>query len=916
MSNKDLKNKTIICSVCSGSGLNKRGFACKNCLGLGVCITKYNRFFSWNLKLSKSIIELNHVRIKIYQITKFLSYIIGCCGFIFLALWLFQNYSTNILIEDFYFWNERESFLLIFWLSIIIDMFLIYQISRENKQKRKINFINYKEKFSNIMSPNNWGELKKFNCNFKIDVVSGFEKKTFKAVEEAYMLAYKLGNNKVEPLHLFFVCLQEKEVAAIFSRLNVNAHSLISMIKKQLTKLGQGNDKLILSNEIKETLISSYIEAFDMGQRQVTIKNLLTSSVQNSKVLNEIIYDLDVTVDKIFNVVSWFVANEETIKKYKEYRNIARFKPSSNMDRAYTSVATKVLKNFAYDLTLAARSGKLEFCINREEEITSIFQSIESGYGGIILVGQPGAGKKSIIHGIAQLMVKEDAPSVLQDKRLMEVDLARLIGGTTPEQAETRMLEIIHEVARAGNIILYFKGIDKIVGITSGAEGSLDLASILASAIEKKSIYCFASVSTKSYLDYIEESSLGLVMQKINVREPEGNQLIQIIESKVSYFEAKYKVYFSYSSLEQCIKFSKKYIYDKFFPKKAIDILEMVAVKTSKTKGEQSLVTKKDIASVISNITGIPLTQVTDSESQNLLNLEKKIHNRMIGQEEAVKMISASLRRARTQLREGNRPIANFLFLGPTGVGKTELAKSVSEVYFGKEDYMIRIDMSEYQHPDSVKKMIGDVHGTRGYLTEKVKKSPFSLILLDEIEKAHPDILNLFLQVMDDGRLTDGGGRTIDFSSSIIVATSNAGAIYIQEEVKKNTSIEQIKDGLINEHLNKVMRPEFINRFDGVIVFKPLTISNVIEIARLMLGKLEKLLDLKGIKMKISEEGLKKIAQEGFDPKFGARPLRRAIQDLIENKIANKILIGELNRRDTISIDDKMEIQIEKGKEL
>ena len=359
-----------------------------------------------------------------------------------------------------------------------------------------------------------------------------------------------------------------------------------------------------------------------------------------------------------------------------------------------------------------------------------------------------------------------------------------------------------------------------------------------------------------------------------------------------------------------------QYIHDKYLPEKAITILDQVAVKVSKKRGEQSIVTHEDIAQIVSESTGIPVTKISETESKVLLHLEDKIHERMIDQEEAVKMVSASLRRARAGIREGKRPIASFLFLGPTGVGKTELAKAVAEIYFGSERYMVRVDMSEYQHPDSIPKMIGDERGAVGYLTEAVRKSPFSLVLLDEFEKAHPQILNLFLQVMDDGRLTDGQGRTIDFTNSIIIATSNAGALFIQEQIRAGVKIEDIKEALINEHLNKVMRPELINRFDGIIVFKPLSIECVVDIARLMLNKTKNMLEAKGIGLDIAEEGIRKLAELGFDPKFGARPLRRVLQEKIDDEVANKILAGELKRRDTVIINAEATIDIEKAKSL
>jgi ATP-dependent Clp protease ATP-binding subunit ClpA len=288
----------------------------------------------------------------------------------------------------------------------------------------------------------------------------------------------------------------------------------------------------------------------------------------------------------------------------------------------------------------------------------------------------------------------------------------------------------------------------------------------------------------------------------------------------------------------------------------------------------------------------------------------------MSSQEEAVDMVAASLRRARAQMREGKRPIASFLFLGPTGVGKTELAKTVAQEYFGDAKAMIRIDMSEYQTPDTLNKMIGDANGAVGYLTEAVRKAPFSLLLLDEIEKAYSEILNLFLQVMDDGRLTDGLGRTFDFTNTIIIATSNVGAVYIQEEIKKGTPTEEIKEELINNHLNKYLRPELINRFDGVIVFKPLTERDVFEITKLMLNDVAKLLEEKGILFRAEDEGVSALSKSGFDPKFGARPLRRVLQDRVENQIANLILSGQLERRDTVVVDADLTVKVEKGRRL
>jgi ATP-dependent Clp protease ATP-binding subunit ClpA len=382
--------------------------------------------------------------------------------------------------------------------------------------------------------------------------------------------------------------------------------------------------------------------------------------------------------------------------------------------------------------------------------------------------------------------------------------------------------------------------------------------------------------------------------------------------------EARHHAYLTYDAWQAAIELSSQYLHDKALPQKAIDILEeaaTIADKESKKEGSR-LVTRAQVAEVIHERTNIPVERAMGQESQKLLQLEDTIHEQMIDQEEAVSAVAASLRRARAQLTEGKRPIANFLFLGPTGVGKTELAKTISRIYFGGEEYMVRIDMSEYQHPDSVKKLIGSGKANLGYLTEAVRRQPFALVLLDEFEKAHPQILNLFLQVMDDGRLTDGRGRTIDFTNTILIATSNAGALYIQDQIRAGADVETIKTDLIETQLREIMRPELLNRFDDVIVFKPLSMEDVQQITQLLLGSLAKKLERQGIALEVRKGAIKKLAHDGFDPEFGARPLRRLIQDTVENQIANLLLAEKVRRRDTVILTDAGTVEVKKGKRL
>jgi ATP-dependent Clp protease ATP-binding subunit ClpC len=916
MDPKTIKEQFIVCPVCSGSGKTKLGFACGNCNGMGIGIFSFGRFFFWGPRLGLAMIELKHLRDKAQTLINLLAFAASLAGLLSLGFWVYETSRLSHELGAFAFWQYQNVYILVFWVSLLFDMFIFYRMSEQERKKHRIQSVNYDSKKKRYNTPSDWEGLQRFRGKIKIDVAEGFDVKAEKIVEQAYLLASKMNHEKMLPIHLFFASLNDKEVAAILSRLNISPNKFISNLKKHLGQCATSKGWTEISAETKEVLVNSYLDAMKFGQKKVDAKNFIIPIIKKDKFISELLYELEIDQDKIFNVLLWFIVNDKQVESYRMYQHMARFKPGNNMDRAYTAVATQTLNHFAYDLTAAAKWGRLEYCVAREKDLENIFQSFESGASGVLLSGPVGVGKNTVIDGVAQLMVKEDVPKIFKDKRLVELDASRLISGVNPAQAEGRMLEVIDEIVRAGNIILYIANIEKIIGITSGTEESLDLSEILASALGRRNLFCLASATDENYIKYIEGRSLGNVFSRVKIEEPQGNQAIQIVESKVGALEGKYNVFFSYNAIEESIKLTQKYIHDKYLPDKAIKVLELSALKMLKPKGEQCIISREDVASIISKQTGIPAAKLSQSESDKLLNLEEKMHERMIGQEEAVNMIAASLRRARVELREGKRPIANFLFLGPTGVGKTELAKTVAEFYFGREDYMLRIDMSEYQHPDSISKMIGDNQGARGYLTEAVRKTPYCLVLLDELEKAHPDILNLFLQVMDDGRLTDGQGRTIDFTNCIIIATSNAGALFIQQEVLKGTDIRTLKDTLINEHLTKVMRPEFINRFDGVIVFEPLSLENVVEIARLMLGKTKKMLKAKGIEFKFEEGGLRTLSSQGFDPKFGARPLRRLLQDKVDDRIASLILSGKLKRRDTVCIDEKADVLVEKANEL
>ncbi len=870
------------------------------------------RFLFWGANLRRSIIHIGRIREKVDQIGSVFAWIIIFAGWLAFGIWLFKH-QASWLHDPFsllFFWKRFDPLVLLFLLSAWFDLFMVYRHGQARASQKKINYRSFADSGKRARRGN-----KKYN------VAAAYSRPALKALEDAYLLAGKLRQPEVRAIHLFRILLKDKEIQNLFIRLNVDAKKLVETIDRHLVgdSAAPAKGHLTLSAPLQEALVLAFADAYSLKQESVDVLNIVLFCYEKDPVLAEVLYDLEVDQDKIKNTVVWFRVNRRMLENYRNYRRLAILKPGNNMNRSYTAIATPTLDHFSHDLTVRAKAGALDICVARDQEITSIFETFTGGHNGVLLVGPVGVGKSAIVGGLAQLMVEENVPDFLKDKRLVELDVPRLVAGADASQAEERLLTALNEVSRSGNIILYLDNIENIIGISAGSQESLDLSEVLADAINHRSIFCLAAVTTGNYAHYVENKALGNALTTIAIKEPDTNKAIQILESKVGFLEAKYDIYFVYSALEKAVIMSSRYLHDKFLPLKAIELLEKAAIitgKNAKNDPTKCFCSQAEVAAAISESTGIPVSKVTASESQKLLNLEKEIHRRLIDQAEAVEAVSASLRRARAELKDSQRPIASFLFLGPTGVGKTELAKSVSEVYFGDENYLVRLDMSEYQAPDSVNKMIGDAAGTLGYLTEAVRKKPFSLVLLDEIEKAHPDILNLFLQLLDDGRLTDGQGRTISFSESIIIATSNIGAVYIQEQIKAKTALNLIKQELIDNQLNKYMRPELINRFDGIIVFKPLSEEDTLAITTLMLKKIKKNLADKGIGLKADKDGVAILARAGYDPKFGARPLRRLLQDKVEDIIANKILSGELKRRDAVVINRQAEVEIEKAEEL
>jgi ATP-dependent Clp protease ATP-binding subunit ClpC len=815
---------------------------------------------------------------------------------ILLYLILNQVQFDPMRLVDFFSKPQVDSF----WLFILValDMYLYYRL-----------------KYPSLREEAKQKKLKSSDVFVKHNLASSLNKETILILDKAWLYAqYK----KVFPVgvwQVLYELLNDKDIKLVLARLGLGAENLQQVINDNITKLVKTDgDNEILHVDLKDALLNAYLHMLSRRDQRIVEVDLLYGLVVSSSEIRNFFYDFNVDEDKIDNVIAWLTINKELYKNYQLFRSRARYKPKGNVNRAWTAIATPILDAFSEDLTMQARAGRLGICVARDKEISAILETAESGISSVILVGPPGVGKTNIIEGLANLMTAEEVPALFQDKRLVSISVPSLISGASGAgQMEERLLAILQEVAISGNIILFIENIHNLIGVSSQSNKGIDLAEVLASEIRQTQIIVLATTTQKHYVETIENTELGNTFKKITVGEPDKNQTIKIMEAHVGQVETKNDVYFTYEALEKIYELSNRYMPDSALPQKAIELLDEVGIMIAQTRRPNKLISAEDVAKLVSKKTNIPLTQVTTQESAKLLNIEAEIHQRIIGQDEAVKYVSSALRRARAELRDKKRPIVNLLFLGPTGVGKTELAKTVAQVYFGDEKNMIRLDMSEYQTQSSLPRLIGaSENGVPGLLTEMVRHKPFALLLLDEIEKAHKDILNIFLQVMDDGRLTDALGRTVDFTNLIVVATSNAGTSYIQDRINEGKTVDSFKDDLIKNEIRPIFSPEFINRFDGVIVFKPLNTEEIFKITGLMIKQVKQRLESKGIFFEITEEAQRELATIGFDPVFGARPLRRVIQERVDDALANFLLTGKVGRRDIIMYDVGGKITVKK----
>jgi len=728
----------------------------------------------------------------------------------------------------------------------------------------------------------------------QMDISKLFDTQAQTILDEAFSLAQKFGHAQVEPLHLFVTAMTNEHAGAVLGRLQIEFEKIKEPLGRRLGSRQRGT-KSMITQEAEDVLLRAFVNAYANGRHVVNTFEIFDEAFAHDPFIQELFFDQGITVAQFANMVEWIRIHEKSVEQYAFFRKAAMHKPTGAMNRSMTSIATPLLDAFSQDLTTAAVQGNLSLLVGRERELVELFRVMEGGKESVILVGPQGVGKSAIIEGVAILMVEERVPQMLQDKRLVRLSLAHLFGGAELAEAEERLRDVLSEAIRSGNIVLAMTDLEQLAFEAQG---------LFVEMVSQSGLFVIATATPQGYVESIERSALTRIFQKISVSEPEETEAIHVLESKILAIEYEHSVTFTYLSIEKIVQLCDRFMHESYLPQKAIEIAQEVALMVKKEKGKEGIVTEEDVARVVSEKTGVPTTRVAQKETELLLHLEDRIHDRVVGQDEAVKAVASALRRARTQLAANNRPMATFLFLGPTGVGKTELAKTVSQTYFGDEANMIRLDMSEYQQQDSIARLIGRPGSNEGgLLTESVRQQPFALLLLDEFEKAHPDLLNLFLQVFDDGRLTDAMGRTIDFTNTIIIATSNAGSAYIQTAMKEGVSSAQIKTHLLEEELRGVYRPELLNRFDGVIVFTPLLESEIVDITKRLVARVSQRLEAKGMYVRASDEVIADLAHRGYDPLFGARPLRRLVQEEVDNAIANALLEGKVKRRDTIVIE-------------
>jgi len=815
----------------------------------------------------------------------------------------------------------RKLFLFLFVLVFLIFIygFLTDAISKNAQSLTlglSINFLTLFLIFRLIESFFN-SKVKNPKLNIPItEVVSNLEKfnladflsfEVAKAVSDSIKFCKKRKIAEISSTLLFYFLISNNQnLNFIFSRALLSVKEIKQFIENYFKTISSESQplKMVYSEDFQYSIFESLKVAEKKNHLRIEAGDIITGLAKHDLIFKKILIDNNLKVQDIENLSWWLEDLEKKIKESKRFWEWKNLIKRGSLGKEWTAGYTLTLDRFSIDLSEVLRKRGFPEIIGHQKEISAV-ERILSGreINNVLIVGEAGSGRKSMVHALAKKSVLGESSAEVNYKRIVQLDLTNLLAQISSfEKVEVTLDNIFREVILAGNVILF---IDEFHNFISGGikPGVIDISGVLAPYLAYPAFQIVAITTFEGLHKNIElNPSILSLFEKVEVAEVSERETLMLLQDLSLILEQKYKKFISYQSLRDIIVYCSKYLPAIPFPEKAMDLLDDVMVYLNQTIKDKVLL-PKHIAYIISEKTQIPVGEIEEKERHVLLNLENLIHERIINQQEAVKEVSAALRRARAEVTTRSGPMGTFLFLGPTGVGKTETSKALAEIYFGSEDRMIRLDMSEFQSAADIPHLLG-APGEEGLLTTKVRKRPFSLILLDEIEKAHPNVLNLFLQILDEGHVTDGLGRKVDFKNSIIIATSNAGYQIILQALKEKTEWFKVKQKLLDRLFEEgLFRPEFINRFDAMVVFKPLTKENLLDIADLMLKKLKKNLKEKEIEFVITEPLKERMVELGYDPTFGARQMRRVIQDKIENVLAQAILSGEIKRGGKAEID-------------
>jgi len=815
-----------------------------------------------------------------------------------------------------------------------------------------------------------------------------FTDKAIKAIMLAQEEARRLGHNLVGTEQILLGLIGEGTgvAAKVLTELGITLQDARTEVEKII---GRGTRfvpaEIPFTPKVKRVFEQAFAEARQLGNNYIGTEHLLLGLLREGEgVAAKVLKNLGVDPEKV---------RTEVIRTLGEVSAVSGGRSQEGRGNNRSATKTATLDEFGTNLTQLAVEGKLDPIVGREKEIERAIQILgRRTKNNPVLIGEPGVGKTAIAEGLAQRIVNKQVPDILEDKQVISLDMGLLVAGTKLRgEFEERLKAIVDEIRSAGNIILVIDEVHTLIGAGS-VEGGMDAANILKPTLARGELQCIGATTLDEYRKHIErDAALERRFQPIMVGEPSVEETIEILYGLRATYEQYHKVRISDAAIDAAATLSDRYISDRFLPDKAIDLIDeagsrvhlansqqppivkelkrelhqvtkekqeavvaqdfekagklrdreleieaqLKAIAENKNKEVQSVehspvVDEEDIAQIVASWTGVPVNKLTESESELLLHMEDTLHQRIIGQEEAVTAVSKAIRRARVGLKNPNRPIASFIFSGPTGVGKTELTKALADYFFGSEEAMIRLDMSEYMERHTVSKLIGSPPGYVGYdeggqLTEAVRRKPYTVVLFDEIEKAHPDVFNMLLQILDDGRLTDAKGRTVDFKNTLLIMTSNIGSKVIEKgggglgfelsfENQAQSQYNRIRS-LVNEELKQYFRPEFLNRLDEIIVFRQLSKDEVKQIADIMLREVSTRLAEQGITLEVTEKFKNRVVEEGYNPSYGARPLRRAVMRLLEDSLAEAMLSGQVKAGDTaiVDVDDDAQVRVVKS---